>query len=73
MIMREDKAKICEMFAQALKETRYCVDLEKLVYEKDEHENEYVTAYFKDGETIKSNVTWDSGVAMMRDILKNFR
>lgn len=73
MIKREDKAKICEMLAEVLKETRYCSNLESLVYEKDEHDNEIVTAYFDDGEKIRSNVTFDSGVAMIRDIMKNFR
>lgn len=67
---RENKQTICDWFTAALVHTRQCRDLMLLTYEKNEEtQEETVTAHFP-GETVKINVTIDSGIAMMKDILR---
>lgn len=65
--MEEDMEKICKYLTRALQETRDAWDLEALQYDE---KTEIVTAKFTGGKK-KINVAMDSGVAMMRDILKH--
>lgn len=67
--MEEDKQKICDALAVALKQTRLLSTLNKLVYSKEKDE-EVLTAVYNNGYTKKINVTCDSGTAMIRDIMK---
>lgn len=75
LLMVEDKQLICNLLCQTLQATRGGCDLKLLAYENDENRGyESVTAYFFDsggGEPI--DVTGDSGVAMIGDIMKHLR
>jgi len=68
----EDKKAIAQALSDTLKLTRQYNDLLRLEYTVDGKgvdREEIVTAYFEHGhKTI--NVTWDSGAAMVRDIIR---
>ena len=70
----ENKQLICDLLLKALQATRGACDLKFLAYENDEkRRREIVTAYFYDyrgGHII--DVTGDSGIAMIGDIMKHF-
>ena len=63
----EDKQKICDLLAPALRETRNLEDLDYLEYNRD---RELVYAYFISGNCKIANVACDSGTAMILDIIK---
>ena len=65
-MMREDKQAICDALCKALQLTRSGSDISKIEYHA---EGEYVTVYYTSGH-ININVAFDSGIAMIRDILK---
>ena len=68
----EDKTKICAHLLEALKETRESI--EDLIYVADikgRPDLELVTIAYRGGYTKTVNVSLDSGLAMMRDILKS--
>lgn len=66
----ENKTMICAWLTATLALTRQCSDLTLLTYKKDETTGEEtVTAHFANGQK-KINVTADSGVAMIKDILR---
>lgn len=69
--MEEDKRLICDLLLVALQKTRDLWDLEALNYERFDSDTEFVTAVFENGGKRKINVSMDSGVAMIRDIMKN--
>ena len=60
---------ICMLLCLTLRETRQYSDLESLDYAK-KGEGRYVIARFVNGGYRKINVTADSGIAMIKDILK---
>ena len=65
----EDKKKICEMLLPVLKETRGFKDLMYLEY-KQEGSDEIVVATYYNGYQKVANVTADSEVAMIIDVIK---
>lgn len=66
----ENKTMICAWLTATLALTRQCSDLTLLTYKKDETTgNETVAARFANGQK-KIDVTADSGVAMIKDILR---
>ena len=65
-MMREDKQAICTALCKALQLTRSGSDISAIRYNA---EGEYVTVYYTTGH-ININVALDSGMAMIRDILK---
>ena len=65
--MYEDKQLICDLLLQALQRTSALYDLLALEYDPS---SETVTATFPAGRKIV-NVNMDSGVAMIRDIMKH--
>ena len=67
--MKEDKQKILNLLLPALQETRALDDLMSLVYVKTEQDEERVIAIFPEGDKIV-NITMDSGVAMISDVIK---
>ena len=69
--MGENKQKICDLLCETLKATRDQEDLISLVYEKNDAGYETVTSIYNGGGSRSVNVTMDSGVAMIRDIMKN--
>lgn len=64
----EDKQLICDLLAEALKATYDASDLLSLEYDST---FEKVTATFEGGGTRTINVALDSGVAMIRDVMRN--
>lgn len=65
----ENKAEIAKKFCDTLRMTREFEELQSLEYAHDDY-REYVTATFKNGYTKEINVAHDSGIAMIRDIIK---
>lgn len=68
----ENKGEIVRRLYATLKETREFEELKDLEYIKETgktYYEEYVTATFDNGYTKKINVTHDSGIAMIRDII----
>lgn len=70
--MREDKQAILDAFLIACQKTRGLWDLTALQYECT-RERETVTALFQGKFKKVINVRWDSGVAMLRDVLEGLR
>lgn len=66
----EDKKKVCDLFLITLQATRQYSDLEALNYERTESGEEVVTAIFEKGGRKSANVSGDSGIAMIKDIIK---
>ena len=65
----EDKQLICDLLCAALRATRDQHDLEALVYHHQDDDHQMVTiAWSKGGTSV--DVSCDSGIAMIRDILK---
>ena len=65
---QEDKHLICALLAVTLHTTRDADDLMSLKFDED---TEIVTVRFTGGGIRKINVAADSGVAMIRDIMKH--
>lgn len=66
----EDKQKICKLLLAALQATRSQEDLIALVYERPFPDMEFVAAHYSSGSVRKINVSMDSGIAMIRDIIR---
>lgn len=69
----ENKGEIVRRLYATLKKTREFEELKDLEYIKETGKTcyeEYVTATFDNGYTKKINVAHDSGIAMIRDIIK---
>ena len=66
----ENHQVICMLLCLTLRETRQYSDLESLDYAK-KGEGCYVIARFVNGGYRKINVTADSGIAMIKDILEH--
>ena len=65
----EDKQKICRLLFEALKATRNQSDLREIVYSRENDDREAVTLVYKRGKMVV-NVSMDSGIAMIKDILR---
>ena len=65
--MDEDKKLIAIHLTRALKLTRYCDNLEDLIYYPGSDD---VIAHFKNGRIKFINISNDSGWAMIHDILR---
>ena len=63
----ENRQQICKSLIPVLQQTQYMCDLVDL--DLDE-QTELVTATFSDGYQKKANVTADSGIAMIVDIIR---
>ncbi len=63
----EDKQKICDRLLETLKLTRQLYNLIDLDYIE---EKEIVVAHFEGGGKKEINVAMDSGIAMIRDIIR---
>lgn len=68
--MQENKAKIVDDFAGVLKQTAAFYDLRDLTYAKTIDGDEIVIAEFQNGRKKDINVNWDSGIAMIHDIMR---
>lgn len=68
--MNENKQLICDLLYEALKATRDQADLNSVEYGQRNNGDEVVILTYNNGYTKSINVSCDSGIAMMRDILK---
>lgn len=68
--MLEDRRKICELLLKTLQATREFEALVSLEFKWYSPNFQIVTATFANGAEKLANVSMDSGVAMIRDILK---
>lgn len=66
--MEENKQLICDLLLLVLKATYHAADIVSLDYDAEE---EIVTIAYKNGYKCYANVAMDSGVAMIRDIMRN--
>lgn len=64
----EDKIQICKKLCETLQLTRCCSDLKSIDYEAD---SETAVIHFDDYGVVRVNAACDSGVAMIRDIMKH--
>lgn len=73
----EDKARIIEMLLPVLQQTRAGADLTDMTYLKKEEEGaETVKARYEHGGMVSSvyvDVTGDSGIAMIKDVLRRIK
>lgn len=67
--MHEDKDYIVQLFLKALQATGNPQDLKAARYEILDNNDEIVTLEWDNGYQKKVNVSADSGIALMRDIL----
>jgi hypothetical protein len=67
--MHEDKDYIVQLFLKALQATGNQQDLKAARYEILDNNDEIVTLEWDNGYQKKVNVSADSGIALMRDIL----
>lgn len=67
---REDRQEICDRLLETLKATRYYKNLRALAYVRTKAGSEIVIAEWGRGRQQEINVTMDSGVAMVRDIVR---
>lgn len=65
--MKENKQEICNSLCATLQRTRDQHDLLALDFDE---KLEVVTASYEDGREVKIGVLWDSGVAMIADIIR---
>ena len=71
MYFYEDKQNIINCLFQTLKQTVAGVGLEDIRYEQLTNGNEIAVLMYDNGYRKSVNITCDSGVALMRDILRN--
>ncbi|MBQ1203319.1 MAG: hypothetical protein IIX61_05910 [Loktanella sp.] len=67
--MEENKQAICDALCKALQLTRDQHDLQGIVYHVNGPDDQMVTLAWSEGGT-SVNVSMDSGIAMIRDILR---
>lgn len=70
MYYYEDKATIIYMLFQALRYTVAGVDIAEIRYEQISNGDEFAIIVFDNGRHKPVNITADSGLALMRDILR---
>lgn len=67
--MNEDKQKICKLLCAALKATKDQRNLKDILYVKYTEYEELATLYYENGHKKDINVTDDSGIQTIKDIL----
>lgn len=66
----ENKQEICNLLCVALRATRDQSDLTDVIYRQMPNDNEIVTLFYENGHKRSINVNMDSGIAMIRDVLR---
>lgn len=72
VIVMENKQEICNLLLKTLKATRYGSDIAEINYYDEGNYGEYgekVIISYSNGYEITANVTADSGIAMIEDII----
>ena len=70
MYFYEDKEVVTQALFQALKTTVEGVNLAEMKYQQLENNDELVTLIYDNGYRKTVNVSCDSGVALMKDVLR---
>jgi len=65
----DDKQAICNLLLTTLQATRAHQNLKSLSYQMHENNDETVTASFENQSNITINVSCDSGIALIRDVI----
>lgn len=68
--MKEDKTQIIQNLHKVLMSTRAGMDIIDMYYSKLPHDTEIVTIRYVNGCKKEINVSCDSGIAMIRDVMK---
>lgn len=68
--MNEDKRKICQLLYATLKATKDQCKLKDILYVKYAEDEELATLYYENGHKKDINVTGDSGIQVIKDILE---
>ena len=71
MYFYEDKQEIINWLFQTLKQTVAGVGLESIKYEQLNNGDEIAVLMYDNGYRKSVNISCDSGIALMRDILRN--
>lgn len=66
----ENKQLICDLLLKALQATRKFSDLKSLTYRNISPDEEIVEAGFSNGRVRVVNVSMDSGIALIEDIIR---
>ena len=66
----ENKQLICDLLLKALQATRKFSDLKSLTYRNISPDEEIVEADFSNGRVRVVNVSMDSGIALIEDIIR---
>lgn len=64
--MEENKQRICDFFTETLKQTRAASGVRSIDYDE---ETEIVTITWRDSSRRRVNVSGDSGIAMIQEII----
>ena len=70
MAFIEDKQEICDLLLETLKATRGGQDIVNLIYGRITQSEENVMVLFANGTHLNVNVSMDSGIEMIRDIMR---
>lgn len=68
--MNEDKQKICKLLCATLKATKDQCKLKDILYVEYTEDEELATLYYENGHKEDINVTGDSGIQTIKDILE---
>lgn len=68
--MKENKQAICSYLLAALQATRECSDVVDLNYVELNEDEQLVEVVYPNESVIRINVSCDSGIAMIRDIVR---
>lgn len=66
----ENKFETTYLLLKLLQSTRQFVDLRDLIYMIHENNDETIKAVFENGHTKDINVSGDSGIALIKDVIK---
>ena len=66
----ENKQHICDLLTETLRATRDQADLKRIRYEEIGQDHQQVVLEYENGGFRSVNVSLDSGIAMVRDILR---
>lgn len=69
VIVMENKQEICNLLLKTLKATRYGSDIAEINYYDEGNYGEKAIISYSNGYEIIANVTADSGIAMIEDII----
>lgn len=70
MAFVEDKQEICDLLLETLKATRGGQDIVNLIYAQVTPHEENVRVLYANGTHLNVNVSMDSGIGLVRDVMR---